>query len=236
MDLHEVLYRRTNTHFKFSDNIPDKELVRSIIHTAYDTTPMKCDTYFFSIDVYGPEFKDDKNILYPTTIREHTEKVYFDLQEDPKEAVRSYSLDENNHLSFNNQVLAPYLLAFRRNKKPTRRSTGVNQISTKYTDFASGTQAGMMALTIALLANEQEIDASFCGCFTKKLSFNSKILDGEKILFFLCLGYYDETKRSLINTISDLKHGRFEGLNFEYASHDFKNDINEVIHWHEAQK
>ncbi len=235
MDLHEVLYRRTNTHFKFSDNIPDKELVRSIIHTAYDTTPMKCDTYFFSIDIYGPEFKDEKNILYPTTIREHTEKVYFDLQEDPKDAVRSYSLDENNHLSFNNQILAPYVLAFRRNKKPTRNNSYRHPVAdTIYNDFTCGTQAGMMALSIALLANEQEIDASFCGCFAKELdSLNSKILNGDKILFFLCLGYYDESKRDLINTISDFKHGRFEGLHMEYWNHDFKNDIHEVIHWHE---
>ena len=70
--------------------------------------------------------------------------------------------------------------------------------------------------------------------FAKELdSLNSKILNGDKILFFLCLGYYDESKRDLINTISDFKHGRFEGLHMEYWNHDFKNDIHEVIHWHE---
>ena len=48
--------KKRKTYHKFTDEVPDKKIIESIIEEATYITPVKNDVYCFKSKVYGPEW------------------------------------------------------------------------------------------------------------------------------------------------------------------------------------
>lgn len=56
--------KKRKTYHKFTDEVPDKKIIESIIEEATYITPVKNDVYCFKSKVYGPEWSKEKFELY----------------------------------------------------------------------------------------------------------------------------------------------------------------------------
>ena len=58
----DIMKTRHNIQF-FSDKIPDKELVDSILKKAHLLVPHKNNFWYYRVKVYGPEHAEEKRFL-----------------------------------------------------------------------------------------------------------------------------------------------------------------------------
>jgi len=195
--------KRRHQYRFFKDDIPDKEIIEKIIKDALKLTPIKNNTWYFYIDIYGPEYAEEKKKFCLQTACHIPEKnydyIYYQysqgmprekhIQEDLlpildeyyKTAERSPGLP-----AFNTQVLAPYLIAFKIKKSHYEyHSIMVNMIAAGEGEVVAEDEdiksmnavwpgASMFAYVMSVLANKEGLDASFCQCFWRSnYNYNS---------------------------------------------------------------
>lgn len=212
--------------FRFmTDKVPDKKVIEKIVQTSFNLTPIKNDTWFFYVDIYGPEYAEDKRKLCLQTScaipeknedhiynqysqgmprEKHIQEDLFPLLDDYHETgIRNPGLP-----AFNTQVMAPYLFVFRyklNNFKPNNIMVKMcardkNEWQAPYENVVkidyAWPGASMLAYVMAVLANKEGLDASFCQCFWKSNYNYNSIYNNEsdEVLFFLSIGYGDKEK------------------------------------------
>ena len=123
----DIMKTRHNIQF-FSDKIPDKELVDSILKKAHLLVPHKNNFWYYRVKVYGPEHKEEKRFLGMASVAgEGKDKFRGGNEEDMKrlgEIYDKWSSEENRKkgypkidgCNFNMQVTAPYLLVYTHQK------------------------------------------------------------------------------------------------------------------------
>lgn len=235
--IEDLLKKRTNIRF-FSSKIPEKKIIQEILEKAHNLTPYKNNFMHFDIDVYGPECVDQKKNLVLTTICNGPKKHYrqknlndADLQKLKQgyqdwldfyagDKTKSYILFEK--WQFNEQVTAPYLLAyylastkFKESQKQNEYFTS-GRMSEMYVDKVSrdefNMQAGMHSMVTSMLALEQGLDVSFCKCYFYNKVLHTDILAPRTPAFLLGIGYKDESKSRVKRSTS-------------------KPQLNEVLKW-----
>lgn len=214
LDTDLLNYARNRINYRrFSNKIPDENLIKKIIQEAFIVSPMQNLKPEFSIDIFGPKYHNEKNefVLFTVCESDWSKKILNAKTEEDLLAIKEYrkkNCDAKiyagdygvNHLGFNHQVEAPYLLRF------TSKSEKGN------------THAGVYSFAISLVSCKYKIDASFCRCFKINKNFPSPITTSkDNILFYLGLGIYDET---LSNEFFEYKHIRKANFN-----------INSFIQW-----
>ena len=224
--IEEILKRRNNTTFFRKDKIPEKEQIDGILKKAFELTPHKNNFWHYQIYVYGPEHaQSKKNLAISSVCNQHlryyrqkdgnkvTEEDWEKLKKAYQDWLDYYNGDETKDYvikdkwHFNEQVTAPYLLAY----YPAKVLARPSQIDSEYfqkraekvfydpykitkTDFNQ--QSGINATIIAMLALEQGLDVSFCNCFF----YNENIHSDIRLIrpaFVLGIGYRDENKQNL---------------------------------------
>ncbi len=133
--IEDILKKRTNISFFREDKIPDKKIIEDILQKAHLLTPHKNNFFQYDIEVYGPEYDEDKKYATLATVCSDVKNMYR-KSENPKDfielekiyekwlwfhknKVKSYSDKEfekmrksiNQH-HFNQQIRAPYLLVY----------------------------------------------------------------------------------------------------------------------------
>ena len=63
----ETLQRRHNFRY-FKKEAPDKDIIQKILQMSIDHCPIKNDIWHFSVEVYGPEYQEEKNDLCIRTV------------------------------------------------------------------------------------------------------------------------------------------------------------------------
>ena len=224
--IEDLLKRRTNVTFFKKDKIPDKKQIEKIIKKAFTLTPHKNNFWHYHLYVYGPEHVESKrNLAMSSVCNQHlryyrqtdgnkvTEEDWEKLKKTYQDWLDYYDGDETKDYvikdkwHFNEQVTAPYLLAY----YPAKTKARPSQIDTEYfqkraekvfydpykiTEADFNQQSGMNATIIAMLALEQGFDVSFCNCFFYNENIHSDIRL-IKPAFVLGIGYRDENKRDL---------------------------------------
>jgi len=217
MELEERLNRRFNYRHFQQDNIPSKELINEILQKTIDVVPIKNEGWHFKLEAWGPEHYDEKRELAIITIanREHMFGV-FDGDEDEwyENATKLYEYEEQNNWKpkdrnltyFNNQVRAPYLVSV------VLAHNTWNPKDEPVWDVLDSFMAGMFGYGLSVIANEYDVDCSFCACFEKGLKnhFNyittkhdtewKKLGWKSDCLALIGLGYYDFFGKKKINT------------------------------------
>lgn len=202
------LSRRINyRHFK-QDAFPTREKIEEILRRAIGISPVDKEFYGWRLEIHGPEFAADKAELVLEagtgyTRDENGERVasylpytakYGEVQWDDQ--IRKAYV--SNPGSFNCQVQAPYLVSLITHKsvndedpcafegyQPDRQ----NPCMETYRHYMN---MGIFIHGLAMAANEQEVDLSYCKCYSNfRDNPMLRLEDGERIITLMGLGYYD---------------------------------------------
>ena len=103
---------------------------------------------------------------------------------------------------FNTQLDAPYLLALIENLdyytySETNDQSEINTKSDMHNRLNIASRMGALGYGLSLAANRHEVDASFCGCYNRRVEhrFNKLLNDYTKtnrnVIFLIGMGYYD---------------------------------------------
>lgn len=239
--IEELLRKRRNISFFEQDKIPALEMIQDILKKAQDLTPHKNNFWHYEIDVYGPEKTEQKKKLAMSTIcgkhkndhnrwsnmtpeiADELESRYDDwLAYHYGDKTKQYIKDDSWH--FNNQVMAPYLLAYYPSTEKIRESqkqgkywesgklakTFDNPDKIDKTQFHQ--QSGMNAMVTAMLAVEQGLDVSFCKCYFYEPAIHNDITLKSGLAFTMGIGYGDYDR-------------------FNHKSWVVKPTLDEVIKW-----
>ena len=219
--IEDLLKKRTNISF-FNKKIPEKQVIKEMLEKAQELTPHKNNFWHYEIGVYGPEHAEQKKILALSTVCNEQLKYYRqdDLKDkDWKKLKESYNdwIDYHNgdkskdHVvkekwHFNEQVTAPYLLAYypaeakmRESQKNDKyfksgRADKVFRSTTKISRDEFNQQSGMNAMVITMLAMEQGLDVSYCKCYFYNKAIHTDILAKGNPAFLLGIGFKDKDK------------------------------------------
>ncbi len=221
--IEDLLKKRHNISWFSKEKIPEKETIQKILEKSQELTPHKNNFWHYEIGVYGPEHAEEKKKFALTTVC-NKHKDHFRQENLPKEEYKKlekgyqdwldyYDGDQSKEYvikdkwHFNQQVTAPYLLAYYPAKVRIRES----QKQGKY--YKSGRaeyvfsnmervnkdefniQAGMNATVLTLLALKEGLEVSFCKCYFYNKNLHTEILADRMPTFTLGIGYKDETKR-----------------------------------------
>lgn len=187
------LYRRINYRNFKKDVYPSRDEVTNIIQDAITLSPFKSSMKYLDIDVWGPEHSKIKSDFVLTTPLAHTGLKRFKNKNLSDEEWEKKLEDEyeKHPYKFNTQVEAPYLLAFTEDKIKHSHRVKFRPDKNVYMRW------GMFMYSVVLCANNRGVDASYCSCFSMKLTTKSNKLctdykkNGRDILSFIGLGYYD---------------------------------------------
>ena len=227
MSINTTLERRSNFRFFKQDVIPKKEDIINILEKSIEVAPIKNDIWHFKIDVFGPSWFNEKDDLCIRTVcNKETRKLPWEEQvklygEYKKNLTKTRSGFER----YNSQVLAPYLLVYR--KEPyhfDRRTTSLRKKYPYCKDVAAYGPA-IHSYVVSILANDINIDASFCKCNEnpKEITHTplNTILQKDDPFLMLGLGYADTTLNYKIDGNVKLRR--------QYMRPEF----DDVIKWHE---
>lgn len=237
--IEDFLQRRTNISF-FSAKVPDKAVVKTILDKAQELTPHKNNFWHYELAVYGPEHAEQKRTLALSTVcNEHlkyyrqenlNESDWKKLRQSYNDWIAYHNGDESKDYvkrekwHFNEQVTAPYLLAYypaevkmRESQKEDKyyrsgRASKVFRSTTKVSRDEFNQQAGMNAMVITMLALEKGLDVSYCKCYFYNKAIHTDIMAKGNPAFLLSLGYRDENK-------------------MQYKSWIKKPTIDEIVKW-----
>ena len=133
MTIEEILKKRTNITFFREDKIPEKKVIDDILNQSHSLTPHKNNMYLYDVEVYGPEYDEDKKFATLATVSSDAKAKYRenDNPEDFKELEKTYEKWLHYHknivkdkksyremkkdlkrVHFNQQMRAPYLLVY----------------------------------------------------------------------------------------------------------------------------
>lgn len=209
-----ALQKRSNYRLYDLNNYPSKETIREILEAALDHSPIKNGVCHFQIDIHGPEYHEDKLRLCHTSLTsfdEYASIIPWGTEEDfsiIREMLED-CIENGDHAPFNIQLLAPWLLTFRRFEDPRK----------PYSDTVDDARVntyvnlGCIAQSISLIANDMGVHSTFCNCWEQCPNYQNKItkehsvdmgvktvvleentvVDSGEIVFFMGLGYKRST-------------------------------------------
>ena len=237
--IEDFLKKRSNITF-FSKKIPDKQIIKDIIEKAHNLTPHKNNFWHYEIDVYGPEHEEQKRKVALATVCSGYKDFYRQTNltdQDWKnldnsyqdwldfhhgDETKSYVIKDKWH--FNEQVTAPYLLAYypaevkmRESQKDDKyftsgRADKVFRSTTKISRDEFNQQSGMNAMVITTLAIKKGLDVSYCKCYFYNKAIHTDIMAKGNPAFLLGIGYSDQSKK-------------------DYKSWIKKPTIDEIVKW-----
>ena len=179
----DSMSQRKNVKRFIQSDYPKESIINSIIKSANELAPMKNDIISFHIDIYGPDWLTEKEKLCIQTVCDDEHK------ELSLKKIKDLYVRETAY--FNHQVKAPYLLVYRKKSVDIR-------------DDIAAINAGIHGYAVSLLANRQDIQASFCACFTDKGKTN-KILTSKKEMYFMLGLGYAKKRQVLTKQIAELE-------------------------------
>lgn len=224
-DLIGAMQFRHNIKFFDQEKIPSKETIEEIINESHLYVPHKNNLIAINIKVWGPEFHKEKETFVLSTVcgpaKDHYVKSggkyygNYNILKSRYEEWRQLHMKNDNAeemhkwrneygLNFNEQVRAPYLLAFtQRDRVPTETQKERGYMPWVYENNEGENAqcrwflpAGMQAYGISLLSAYRGLYASFCRCFVNKPFLYTKLFEDvvhynyvSGNIFFLGIGY-----------------------------------------------
>tara|TARA_Y100000385_G_scaffold287917_1_gene353263 strand:+ start:3535 stop:4275 length:741 start_codon:yes stop_codon:yes gene_type:complete len=221
-DFYKASQERFSCSYFKQNEYPEKQLINKIINESLKITPVFSNKWHHKVDIYGPEFYEEKRKVCIQTV-ENTEirKMYdsrlksesgifalYDYLEDFENIIKSGKIKESftkgyaykgdwithlpdNIVTFNTQVMAPYLLKF--TMVPNTFGTAHKGTSSVGINLKGHQSAMAQAFAISIIATHYGVDVGFCGCLiTNDENKNLIWYNDKRIMFFVGLGYTDE--------------------------------------------
>ena len=67
-DLEKTLQKRSNITFFREDKVPERLLIEEIVEKAHTLTPHKNNLWHYEIEIYGPEYEEEKKYTALSTV------------------------------------------------------------------------------------------------------------------------------------------------------------------------
>ena len=169
MDFNNLLKSRRQT-FLFSDKIPEKEKIDSILDAMHNYTPSKQNRIRYDITVFKNDDEEKKLEIY--------------------KAGKSEKFEVNPNARYNPQLLAPWLIFF--NKRLGVKNLDDNQKTPG--DLEVGMDIGLASSYIILKAIDMGLGYGYCACTPYSDEYIKPIIKyaGDRKTFgqlIVCLGY-----------------------------------------------
>lgn len=187
-----IKYRRQIRYF--TDEIPEESIIKEIIEDTVKYAPVKGNVWNFKLQVYGPEWADEKEKMVKNTIcispsnpipKEGVEAAY-DKYKDYINTINDSGY-KMGVMKFNEQVTAPYLIVARIN------TNTYNMQKENQDKRDTAVMSGCVGATLAYLTQEKGLAGAFCNCFkeTKRLNIEPNFIANERDDFFFTfsIGY-----------------------------------------------
>jgi nitroreductase len=184
-----IKYRRQVRYF--TDEIPEESVIKEILEDTVKYAPVKGNLWNFKLQVYGPEWEDEKQKMLRNTI------CVTPLKPVPEEGVeaayKTYSniAKTKGHgampwevLRFNDQVTAPYLIV-------AMASPSVHNMQNEdQNERDTAVMTGCVGATLAYLTQERGLAGGFCNCFkeSKRLGIEPNFIVNKRDEFFFTFG------------------------------------------------
>jgi len=149
--------------FNWTTEVPDKNVIKKIIHSIHEITPSKQRRVRYTIDII-PNYKDEqrKHMIYAGT----------------------KAVPENPRGRYNPQVLAPWLLAF-----SIRYEANTENYEREFYEKEAWLDIGIAIQHATLAAGSFGLDVGFCLCIQNRDEMQEHM--GIHPVMYLCLGYRD---------------------------------------------
>ena len=238
----DLMKRRRNVRF-FTEQAPDKNLIDTILRQAHELTPHKNNIFRYRVNVFGPEFAEDKKKLVLLTctkreiMRRHqpfTDEYLTKVEKIYDEWFQIGRHEKLDGFSFLPQVTAPFLLSYTyditkqidEDQKDKLKKYSMLEYSKLFSESEWTIQASMHSFAVALLCAEKGLTASFCQCYFFDDKLKNKIMsnarDEQATLFYLGIGYRDETKIYGNSPIPKLKYN--EVIKWKEKHYDYMDE------------
>lgn len=219
-DVAAVLERRQCGAFK-KDDIPSKELINKILEESTKNTPVFSHQWHHKLEIYGPEYEEDKLKLVLQGVEDPELRRKYDtrspdyevpsrsLNFTPLQTHLEFFLDEVDNggikkrgfknvdgspiVSFNTQLLAPYLLKFKFSPDQYLPSPKKSKNEAKPNQWEKYVQTSIShAIVTSIVAKHYGVDSGFCGCYIISDNNPNEIYSNQyDTILFLGLGYAD---------------------------------------------
>ena len=238
----DLMKRRRNVRF-FTEQAPDKNLIDTILRQAHELTPHKNNIFRYRVNVFGPEFAEDKKKLALLTctkrelMRRHqpfTDEYLTKVEKIYDEWFKQGKYTKLDGYSFLPQVTAPYVLAYtydtlkqvNKEQEGRLRKYSMLESARLFSESEWTIQASMHAFAVALLCAEQGLTASFCQCYFFDDKLKNKIMssshDEQTTLFYLGIGYKDESKKLKSSLMPKLEYN--EVIKWKEKHYDYMDE------------
>lgn len=169
MDFNDILKKRRQT-FLFSDKVPEKEKIDSILNVVDEFAPSKQNIIRYNINVFKNDDEEKKLQIYKAGRSEPTE-------------IKAYA-------RYNPQLLAPWLIFF--SKRNTRNTDEQASIPS---NLERGLDMGLAASYMVLKAIDLELNYGYCACTPYSEKYINPILGfDEDIWLIIGIGYGTDKK------------------------------------------
>lgn len=168
----DTINKRQHVYQYDKDNIPTQELIKDLLHKAWQATPSKQNMMPYHVNVLGPTQADYKTKIYNKVVGNDKKMSEHNEVYDPEK----FKLNPDYEHVLEN----PYLILFSQrvcnedeiNAFYKRRIENYNhfmeQCDPKWTEDILGTtgvEIGMFAQNLSSLCLEKDLYFSFCTCF-----------------------------------------------------------------------
>tara|TARA_B100000902_G_scaffold337547_1_gene338520 strand:- start:293 stop:1051 length:759 start_codon:yes stop_codon:yes gene_type:complete len=249
-DLEKTLQKRSNISFFREDKIPEKSLIDEILTKAHLLTPHKNNFWHYEIEIYGPEYEEEKKYATLATVCSELKEKYSKsnaTSEDFKELEKIYDLWLEDHkniktkedflrmrkklnkIHFNNQVRAPYLLVY------TKRDELLTN-SQKNSDYYKN---GRLNTIFDVNANQQSnmwlIQAGMHSILTSTLAIEKGLDASFCKCFFYNTNIHSNILRKAAKNSSNIAFllglGYKDDSKHQYKSYVPKPTLDEIVKW-----
>ena len=208
-DFYQSQILRYQTSCFKEDDIPTEDTIRKILSESLTSIPVFGNDWHHSVSVYGPEYKKDKEKLVLQTVEDNHYRKTFDTRKLGRPGIatsltpicRTFKNKAKSgwyknrgfedDVSFNLQVTAPYLLAFRFSPDSYVHKDKGEMAKDKKSKGLNSAMTHAYAITI--IAQHYGIQAGFCGCFIfNDENVNRIWYNDPDIILFVGLGYQED--------------------------------------------
>ena len=204
-----ILQNRRYTRWFHQERYPEKELIEQLLERTFKLVPSKQNMIPYSITVFGPEYREVKEMIIELSTRDYHKKGG-----NP-----------------NKQLKAPYLLIFT-NRLITNPNKYVQTLIKKGHEFKvcledkfnrssvkieTSLEIGMFSMILTTLALEHGIDTAYTLCQFNNPA-NQTIVENE-VLFIMSLGYRAS------------EYGVKEFKKQKILQGEIKPNIEDIINW-----
>lgn len=228
MNTFDLLETKRNHIRKYSDKIPNKEIIDRVLWKAWKTSPSKNNAMAYQVNVWGPDKRHEKIKIHSLCVKNHKDAE--DRAVERNLAQRTQMGAENpfyEHIKYNPYLFTIHSRLSKPNKFYERKIGSGHFFDQQYESYIDrivdsvAVEVGLFAQNLTNYLLEEGLDISYNSCFKRKPELWQDLglpIEHRPILMMTC-GYGAIYRRDYL---------KFSGQGPE---DDKKPEYNDIVKW-----